>query len=304
VQKKKLILSGFFIILVFTIIGYLSLSSFTKEFNFLDMERTEATIYTTYSKKGTFTLPNYYAIVEKSDGAMSYERHRITQNQINTLDNSDKIFGFKTVDGGFSSTKDVIHFTIISLALVVFSGVILLFGIAVIYLQLPFVKKSKSEIRSFLMFILKWFLGLPFALFILLQLSQFAGNVYYTLIPMNQSEADAVIASKESSTSSGRYKTVSYEFSLEFEDQSGDSIDVYKRVPKKTYDDYHEGGTISIAYRDKNPYDIYLLRNDQFTIKNLFYFSPNMVYLYSIIFVVVIINGRNFLKKLYKHFFG
>src|SRR5690625_236787 len=267
------------------------------------MERTEAAIYTTYSKKGTYTLPSYYAIVEKPDGVMSYERHSITKNQINTLDSGDKIPGFKTVDGGFSSTKDVIHFTTIGIVLVVFSGAILLLGIAAIYLQLPFAKKPSGRVKSLLTFILKWFLGLPFALFLLFQLNLFAGNMFHTLIPMNQSETDAMIVSKDSSISGGRYKTVSYEFSLEFEDQSGDSIDVYKKVPKKTYDDYHEDGTISIAYRDKNPYDIYLLSDDQFTIKNLFYFSPNMLYLYSIIFVVVIIIGKIFFKKLYKHFF-
>src|SRR5690625_3795046 len=113
------------------------------------MERMEATIYTTYSKKGTYTLPNYYAIVEKSDGVMSYERHSITKNQINTLDSGDKVTGFKTVDGGFSSTKDVIHFTTIGIVLVVFSGAILLLGIAAIYLQLPFAKNLAVESNPF-----------------------------------------------------------------------------------------------------------------------------------------------------------
>src|SRR5699024_11432108 len=62
------------------------------------------------------------------------------------------------------------------------------------------------------------------------------------------------------------------------------SSDLYK----KTYDQHEEDESIPITYQSGNPYNIFLPEQSIF---DWFYFTPNMIYIYLLLGIVIFIVG-------------
>ncbi|MEZ7171822.1 DUF3592 domain-containing protein [Sporosarcina sp. OR05] len=55
-----------------------------------------------------------------------------------------------------------------------------------------------------------------------------------------------------------KYADSKYEFVISFEDKYGQNFRVIKDVTPYTYQQYNVGDKLPIAYRDENPYDVFV----------------------------------------------
>lgn len=246
----------FGLITVFLIIDYI------EEYNLISAKKEDVIIVDKIGEKGLFTQPAYFVRVLLPNGEEANYLNRVSKRQINNLEPGDSISGFSTSPSNFSTIRDFLYDSMFFLFGITLFGFITFCAVIVLITQIPAVdrflktktflgrtsKGNGMKLLASVMAIFLFFVG------------RFLFNLFQKLFPFMKTKTDAVIIDKDSYITYRKYEDSSFELTLLFRDESGNTIKVIKDVTRHTYNKYGFGEKLPATYKDSNPYDLFQIR--------------------------------------------
>lgn len=296
-EKLKTVLGMLLFTLFFGLLTGFLIADYMDEYNLFAAEKQEVTIIDKVGSKGLFTPPAYFVRVELPSGEISPYLNRISKGQINKFDQGDTLTGFSTYSGEFSTIRDFFFDSIFFAGGILLFGLFTLVGIFVLLTEIPAVDRFINE---------KTFMGrtstgngmkiltVTMAVFIYFS-ARFLYNLFHKLVPFMKTNTEAKIIDTYSDVSFRRYEDSIYQFTLLFEDNAGNKMEVIKDVTRNTFDHYSIGNSLSITYRNLNPYDIFIHPTTMVDAIQTLFYTESFVYLCLI--AVVLFTGYVLLKR-------
>ena len=246
----------FGLITVFLIIDYI------EEYNLISAKKEDVIIVDKIGEKGLFTQPAYFVRVLLPNGEEANYLNRVSKRQINNLEPGDSISGFSTSPSNFSTIRDFLYDSMFFLFGITLFGFITFCAVIVLITQIPAVDRFLKT-KTFLGRTSKGngmkLLASAMAIFLFF-VGRFLFNLFQKLFPFMKTKTDAVIIDKDSYITYRKYEDSSFELTLLFRDESGNTIKVIKDVTRHTYNKYGFGEKLPATYKDSNPYDLFQIR--------------------------------------------
>lgn len=261
---------------LFSLFTWVLTASYIEEYNLFSAEPVTVTTVDKIAAKGLYTPPAYYVRVELPNGEESTYLNRISKSEEKAIQVGDSINGYSLRPSDFSTIHD---FT--------FDSSLFLFGIAVfgflafccliaLLLSIPVLdalekkisykrqkkrqqkrrkkEKQKKERKG-------WRIVAVVLLVFLIFIGRFLLNLVRKLLPFGKTDTDALILDRDSHVTYRKYEDSSYELTVTFEDYAGRTFQLIKNVTGQTYQQYGIGDKLPIAYRNANPYDVFVRGN-------------------------------------------
>src|SRR5699024_3562431 len=246
--------------LFFGLITIFLIADYIEEYDIISAVKQEVIITEKVGKKGLFTPPAYFVRVQLPNGDEASYLNRISKLQMKNIETGDTVSGFSTSAGDFSTIRDFLFDSMFFVGAILLFGLFTIGGIFVLLTEIPAVDRFLEE---------KTFLGrssggngmkiltIVMAIFI-----YFSGKFLYNLIsklsPFMKTNAEALIIDADSYITYRKYEDSSFQFTLLFENQYGNEIQVIKDVTRNTFNHYTVGDSLPVSYRNGNPYDMFV----------------------------------------------
>jgi len=235
----------------------------------LQAEKTETTVVYKGIKKNDFLPHTYFVIVdhdmEKEHAIYEAKRHYVSKRQVVQLDSGDKFVGLTTDGQNFFTLLDIMHDSI------VYTIVIIILLALIILLTYPFMEKIKWIGTPFIYIKEKlkkytishprfpqYILGIGsiiIASFLLL----YGLHQVHKLIPIAQTETEALIVEKNEDRVASPYLRMNYRYATIAYTVNDKTQYAIIDVPNRIYNEFREGEEIPITYRNSNTYDAFIV---------------------------------------------
>ncbi|MBD7908029.1 DUF3592 domain-containing protein [Sporosarcina gallistercoris] len=260
------------ITIFFSLLTWALTSSYIDEYDLLDAEPKTETVASVVGSKSLLTPPAYYAKIEQPDGTPSEELYRISKKQMTELTLGDEIEGYATGSTGFSTSRDILMDSLFYLVGIGVLGFLAFCCLVATILSIPAIEQAEQK-AAYKRYVKKkrkkrkknrkqketgWRVAGVIVLLFLFLASRFLLNLFRKMMPVGKTEAEATIFDKYSDVTYRKYEDSTYEFTVAFDDQNGDTIQVIKDVTRHTYADYDIGDRLPITYNSSNPYDLFV----------------------------------------------
>ena len=314
-MASKIVKTVIFLIVIALLVGtlILSIQYFIKNSPLVTAEKETVTVVDKTAVKGLFRPPAYYVKVDanskNSDTLFDGLINRVTSKQMRSLEVGDSIDGYILDNARFLTTYDL-----------VVDGMLFLFGIFVLFilivgLVVGFIfsllprkenkkrnvkknNKKESKEESKLPSIFKWLFLVVLSVIIIIFSFQFLVNSIHKIIPVGQTTTDALIIDKYSEREwqfvpapifVDQVVDALFEFTLSYEDESGETYKIVKAVTAHTFENYDISDTIPISYRNSNPLDVFI-RNTTFmdAIQAIRYWELG-IYLFTVVAAILVV---------------
>ncbi len=271
--------AGFlFLGLFFSLLTWLMIDTYLKEYNLFSIQSTEATVIEKSASKGLFTPPTYFVRVEFTGAEVNIKRNRVSKNQIDNIHIGDTINGYLTDATTFSTMRDIIIDGIYYLIAIFVLAFIAFCLLVPFFFSIPAVerlgekllskrcekterirrKKRKKKVDSRRRAWRNLGIILVFFLFIV---KGFIANLIRAVYPFGKTKTEATIIDRFEYRSFRRYEDSIWELTLTFKDHAGRPIEIAKDVTSYTYPKYGIGDKLPISYRNADSYDVFVRRN-------------------------------------------
>lgn len=293
-EKWKEVISLIAFTLFFGIITGILIFSYLEEYNLPAATKEQGIVTDKLSKKGLFTPPSYYVRVKLPHGEESRYIHRVSKRQIDELDIGDEINGF-TIYGTFSTVRDFIFDSLFFVGAIALFGFFTILGIFVLMMEIPPIERminqsflgrpSKGKgykILTVVMMIFAYFVG------------RFLLNLWRKIMPIGKTKTEATIIDEKADITFRIHEDSYYAFTLHFENERGELVEVMKEVTRETYNQFSIGEKINIAYRNENPYDVFIHDKSTINMAELVFYYEFIVY--AAMVVVMLFTGYALIK--------
>ncbi|MFA1821129.1 hypothetical protein ACDX78_13305 [Virgibacillus oceani] len=251
------IVSAVFLLLGIFLIGIFITSFFSSYYPF-SFEKSEAVIGAKESEIRLSFFPEYYAYtLNEIDGDVI--RQRVSKNDIVSTPVGDTISGYE-VNGGFVTNRqillDVIHLILFSAAgiLLIMLGLMIIFRNADWMYDLRlWAGTVRRRMPANTLKSVKYLLLTACVIFI------FGGYIlhFFQIHFSQQEEVKAEIAAVERKPGYGRFNGPTHSFTLNYE-VGEEWLQANVKVTKEVFDTYREGSSLTIFYKQNNPYYVFL----------------------------------------------
>lgn len=283
-EKIKEIGGTFLFTLFFGLITVFLIIDYIEEYNLISAKKEDVIIVDKIGEKGLFTQPAYFVRVLLPNGEEANYLNRVSKRQINNLEPGDSISGFSTSPSNFSTIRDFLYDSMFFLFGITLFGFITFCAVIVLITQIPAVdrflktktflgrtsKGNGMKLLASVMAIFLFFVG------------RFLFNLFQKLFPFMKTKTDAVIIDKDSYITYRKYEDSSFELTLLFRDESGNTIKVIKDVTQHTYNKYGIGEKLPATYKDSNPYDLFISDTTVTDVLHTFLYVEFLVYIVMI----------------------
>lgn len=262
------------ITIFFSLLTWGLTSSYFEEYDLMSAERKTETVASIVGTKSLFTPPAYHVKIEQPDGTPSEELYRISKIQAEELTRGDEIDGYSTGPTGFSTIRDILMDSMFYLVGIGVLGFLAFCCLVATILSIPAVEqaeqksaykrhvKKKHKKRKKNMNKKKhdtgWGIAGAIVVFFLFFAARFLLNLFRKVMPVGKTETEALIFDKYSYITYRKHEDSIREFTIAFDDQDGNTIQVIKDVTRNTFADYDIGDQLPIAYNSSNPYDVFV----------------------------------------------
>lgn len=246
-----------FILIVLGIILGTTIWMYVNFFHTSDKQVAEYYVLEKQSEKGMFFGPRY-TVVTDNNTVGNY----VSKEEFDSLEIGDTIKGHETFEYGFFTKMDQIYdgfFLLLLIFIIGFMFIMLLYGfiISIPAVEQAMEKRKEQEPRKKKR---NWF-GLSLLGVILIlaiaYTSLYSLNLFHKLVPINQTTTTGQIVDREYDLNiKPRADYSTYELTIVFTAEDGETYQVKKGVTSETYNKY--GNVIDLKYRNKNPYDIFI----------------------------------------------
>lgn len=275
----------FGLITIFLIIDYV------EEYNLAYITKEDVVIVDKIGDKGLFTQPTYFVRVLLPNGKEANYLNRVSKHQIKNLNLGDTISGFSTSPHKFSTIRDLLYDSIYFLLAISLFGLITVCGVILLITQIPAVdhfletntflgrtsKKRRTPKRNHTRNRMKRLVGIVAIL--LFFVGKFLMNLFLKLFPFMKTNTNAMIIDNDSYVTYRKYEDSSFELTLLFRDENGEIIKVMKDVTQHTFNKYEVGDTLPIAYRNSNPYDLFISKTTVSDVFHTIFYVEFFVYI-------------------------
>lgn len=260
-EKAKEIIWMMIFILFFGAITFFFVDDFISENNLKDVKKTEVIVVEKFGQKGLFGPPSHHVRVLLPNGEKADYSNQVSKRQLNDIEVGKTISGYAKNDAHFSTLRDYIFDSLISIGVITIFGTMTLLGLLVLLTEIPWINRFLEN---------KTFLGresngkfgwgvfyVTMGVFFYIAF-RFMKNLFFKLIPWKQTETNAVILDAEFYKTNRRYEDSFYEYSIQFQTESGEIIHATKAVTSQTFERYQIGDVLPITYRQGQPYDLFV----------------------------------------------
>ncbi|WP_301107439.1 DUF3592 domain-containing protein [Sporosarcina sp.] len=290
-------------------------ASYIEEYDLFSTEPSNAFVAEKTAAKGLFTAPDYYVWTELPDGEGTRSLNRVSKSQIEDIEIGDTFSGYSAGSSGFSTVRDIVADSFFHLTAIFFL-VLLTFGCFVgIIFYIPTInrlEKKKSPKRQAKQKRKRrkkgkrkrdgkrtgWRIAVAIGLIFLVISGRFVMNLIRKVLPFGKTETEALIIDMSEDISYTRRGESFYELIVSFRDQAGQIVQVMREVTSNTYGQYEIGDTLPIAYRNADPYDIFVRGTSLIDVVHTSSYYEFFMYL-SLLTVSLFV-GWAFVKKLRK----
>lgn len=304
-EKLKEIAGMVIISILFTLFTVALVSAYIEDYNLFSAESVAVKTVEKAGAKGLYSPPSYYVRVELPNGDEAPYLNRISKQQMKDLQIGDELTGYSLRPSDFSTLRDFIFDSIFYLfGIVVLGFLAFCCWIALIY-SLPIwdrlerkersKKKAKQQKKNWekqhkkkvrngwrtvgVIMLIFWMFLMPFLL-----------NSLRKLLPFGKTKAEAFVLNRDSYVTYRKHEDSSYELTLSFKDDAGETIQVIKDVTRNTYQQYNFGDTVPITFRNANPYDVFVQNT---TFWDLLQVATTwQAYVYYVIIALTVFVGR------------
>lgn len=228
---------------------------------FLSSDKLDAEYYVLekQSEKGLFLGPRYSVITDNDNGS-----NFVSKKVFDSLEFGDIIHGHGTDEYGFFTKMDQIYDGSLLILLIIILGFMFIFLLYGCIVSIPAVerklkklemyrtkKKKRNRLGTSILLVI-----LPLAL---AYSSLYSLNLFYKVVPVGQTFVEGHIIDREfdwNFTPKADYST--YELTIVFTAEDGETYQVKKGVTRATYHNYEYKSSIGLKYRNNNPYDIFI----------------------------------------------
>ena len=260
-EKAKELIWMIIFTLFFGAITYLFIDEFINENDITNVQKTNVIVIEKLGDKGLFGPPSHHVRVQLPNGESSDNTNRVSKRQLNKLEVGDTIPGYTKHKENFTTLRDFIFDGIILIGVIFLFGSLTLLGALVLITEIPTIdrfleKKTFLGLRSNGKFGWKVFyvtMGVFFYIAF-----RFTKNLFFKLIPLKQTETNAVIIDSHDNYAHHWRSDSYYEFTVQFETETGEVIHAMKEVTPYTFQRYQVGDLLPISYRQFYPYDFFV----------------------------------------------
>lgn len=282
------------IMLVGLIIAYF------EEYNLFSTEPTTVTTIEKIGEKSLFNPPTYFVLVELPNGDEAPYHNRISKQQIEQLEVADTIKGYSSSKSDFSTIRDLVRDTFFFLLAFLIIGFVWVSCLIALIDEFPrrqqparkqqktkskmskkerkqqrkekIVKKEKRRKK------IVWSMVSIAALTYLFLIGRLVLNLLRKVLPFGKTETEAIVLDRNYEISYRKYADSKYEFVISFENTQGQNFRIIKDVTPYTYEHYRVGDKLPIAYREANPYDVFVRGTSIEDVIQLLFTSHILVY--------------------------
>lgn len=288
------------IMLLGLIIAYL------EEYDLFSTEPATVTTIEKIGEKSLFKPPVYFVLAELPNKDEAPYHNRISKQQIEQLKVGDTIDGYSSSGSDFSTIRDLVHdsfFFLLAFLIIGFVAVNCLIALIDAFprrerparkqqntkqklkTKQQIGKKERKKQQREKAFKkekrrkrIAWGMVGIAALTYLYVIGQVALNLVRKVLPFGKTETEALVLDRNYEISYRKYADSKYEFVISFEDTHGQNFRVIKDVTQYTYQQYSVGDKLPIAYRDANPYDVFVHETSIEDVIQMLFTSQILVY--------------------------
>ncbi|WP_025783345.1 hypothetical protein [Sporosarcina sp. D27] len=249
-------------------------SSYLEEYDLMSAEPKTETVASIVGTKSLFRPPAYNVKIEQPDGTPSEELYRISKKQSEEFTRGDEIKGYATGPTGFSTSRDILMDSMFYLAGIGVLGFLAFCCLIATILSIPAIEQAEQK-SAYKRYVKKkrkkrkknkkmkqqdtgWGIAGAIVLFFLFFASSFLLNLFRKVMPFGKTETEATIFDTYSYITYRKHEDSIREFTVAFDDQDGNTIQVIKDVTRNTYADYDIGDRLPITYDSTNPYNVFV----------------------------------------------
>ncbi|MDW0113046.1 hypothetical protein QT711_07595 [Sporosarcina saromensis] len=303
-EKLKELAGMAIITVLFTLFTIALVSAYIEEYNLLKAEPVTVKTIEKAGAKGLYGPPSYYVRVELPNGEEAPYLNRISNQQIKDFQVGDEVSGYSLRPSDFSTLRDFIFDSIFYLAGILILGLLAFCCWVALILTIPWKqskqktlsnKQKKRERKRWKKLNRKkkgsgWGIVGGIIAFFLLFLIHPLWNLLMKLLPFGKTQNEALVLDRDSYVTYRKHEDSSYELTLSFQDDAGQSVQVIKDVTRNTYHQYNSGDAVPITFRNANPYDVFIQNT---TFWDLFQLATTwQAYLYFSIIALTVFVGR------------
>lgn len=260
-EKVKEIIWMIIFTLFFGAITFIFINEFMSENDMTNVKKTEVIIIEKIGNKGLFGPPSHHVRVKLPNGEVSDNTNRVSKRQLNHLEVGDTISGYAKHERNFTTIRDYIFDGIILIGVIFLFGSLTLLGAFMLITEIPAIDRFLEE---------KTFLGrrsngkfgwkvfyVTMGVFFYIAF-RFMKNLFFKLVPFKQTDKHAVIIDSHYNYSHHWRSDSYYEFTVQFETETGEVIHAMKEVTYDTFQRYQVGDLLPISYSQHHPYDLFV----------------------------------------------